>query len=405
MNFINPEFTTKCILGVNGCVYKSIDHKWNLIFEYPDWINYVVKNYEQYLERKIEFEDFIESISNTDNYKKMSGYNGELANHLFGSCQYHTIYKMWFMLEVLDYLDIFVLEDYFFCSINFLDYQPILGYEQDIINYVKADAIDLFKSHTVPYGFRDGKILTHHQICREHNRASNSYKLDRNQYYGCPCPLDKISNDHLRILEDKYDEFMKNLEDQLSVFTLSTEQKEKILKKFKMDRIDVKHIITPNSCGNPADYKFIEEEIMWDHPDLIYDHYTTILNIPLKTLPEKDKLRHLETFIEQTNTNVYKLESIHDAKGAINYHFNHTDMWCFIPKLFELVFRKDIQYTTDPLTEYQNNSSKRESLSQDSERESSIEQCSENYKRGAQIFVMLKHGVVPHVTDFYCPNT
>ena len=86
--------------------------------------------------------------------------------------------------------------------------------------------------------------------------------------------------------------------------------------------------------------------------------------------------------------NLNKLAKINNVTDIIAYSMEHGIMWCNIPVIFETIYDKKIECIQKS---FNNNVM--------------IHEWADGYSIGAQIYIMIKNGIVKYVNDFYCPNT
>jgi hypothetical protein len=106
----------------------------------------------------------------------------------------------------------------------------------------------------------------------------------------------------------------------------------------------------------------------------------SIFSIKYEHLQNDDKLEFLEKTYKKMVDDMKKIRKLRDIQSAIK-HQMQRNMWFSIPLIFNTIYKKDVECANAP------------------------NDWSSNYKLGAQIFIMVKHGIVKYVNDFYCPNT
>ncbi|XWV25229.1 putative ORFan [Tupanvirus deep ocean] len=392
MQYIKSDWCEEPVLGPDGCVYQYSNNQLIKVYDYPEWTNCVLKNYNDYHDGTINLHEFIDNLTYNEHYKKASGYNGKLEYHCFGSCQYHSIYKMYLFLHILDYCDIDTSE---FIGAKSDDFLPKKGYQQNLINMIKAHELELIVPHNhKSLGYYLGEIIydiDNFRFPGELNEEFDYEQQSKKEYYWAPCPIKKITKEHLDILDKKVLEFSNKLRDKLKIFNLSESELEKILKRFCRDP-NVKY-----KCDNAkklekfSDYVFDENQIMWDHDDLIDNDASsmTIFEVPVTALNNQQQLDFYRESHKKTIKKITDLVSINDFETAIKYFMDGGDMWTNIPAIFEMIYDKEINCVDAPTI-------KGKFIMND---------WSENYKIGAQIYVMVKNGIVKYVNNFYCPNT
>ena len=383
MQYINPNCYHKTpVLGSDGCVYEYVNEQWSKIYDFAGWKVYVIDNYIKYVNREIILDDFIDNLTYNKKYKDASGYTGKLTHHFFGSGQYHSIYKMYLFLHIIEYCG---LDTKSFIGSELSDFIPNKNYQENLINKIKADRLEFLVPDTNVY-----LAICKHQIIYDTKkwRADDDGEQD---YYWSSCPLDKISKQHLEILEKKVQEFELNIRNELKDVNLSTEDFKKIIKRF-CENPDVKYKVNREiKIEKYSDYIFDENEIMWDHDDLVHGcpHSMSLFGVPYKALDKDKQFDFLIKSHESTVKNLSKLVKMRDFLEAIKYFMDSSDMWCAIPRVFKMIYNKEIQPITAPTIKSDH----------------ILNDWSDNYRLGIQIYIMVKNGIVKYVNDFYCPNT
>lgn len=210
-------------------------------------------------------------------------------------------------------------------------------------------------------------------------------------YYWAPCPKNEISAEHLAILNKRIEEFKIELLSILNCLDLSSEDLQRVVARLCNDPC-VKYKIThEKELKHFSDYVFDENEIMWDHDDLVNRCEGTmpIIMVPIDSLPLEERVKHYKKNYDSLIKKLKKLMEIKDLDAAIKYFMQSGDMWCNIPKIFKTIYPKNIECANAPTI-------KNGRLMND---------WSDNYRLGAQIYIMIKNNIVRYVTDFYCPNT
>jgi hypothetical protein len=274
MNIIDPE--TRClsqyfILGPDGCVYKYVDNMWKTIFVFDNWKTYVTNKYNEYITGTIDLNNFVDSL--TYDYKSASGYTGELTHHMFGSCQYHSIWKMFMTLQILTYCQIDIKK---IINGDPSDFLPSANYRENLLNKLKVTAYKYCKPDTsAQYGLYNDNIVTN-PWSSHFNEQENDAEPQKVRYFYCYLPgpkRDSLSDSHRIIYDKKITEYKQYLIDKFSSRNFPEEESQRIINRFTRD-IELKHKIDREKDKGLLELS--ENDIMWEDDDLIDMKYVYI---------------------------------------------------------------------------------------------------------------------------------
>lgn len=399
MQYVDPNFTDGpvSLLGVDGCVYEIVYGECNKLFSYDGWETYVKKNNELFFNGEISLDQFVDAISNIDVYKRISGYDKPIDHHFFGSCQYHSVYQMYFLLQVLSN---YGLKTTSIIHSEANDFVPSKNYREHLINYIIAHETAMLSYHDEPYisfGWYQDKIIENPWSFRfqadVEDFSSDSSDSENNKepvYYYAPFPLDEVSPEHQEIFNRKVEEYKKVFISELKIFGMPVNVQEKVVNRFFEDT-EVKHKKPAVEIKHFSEHHFDENSIMWDHDDLVGCDKSSMkhFSIPYEYVPDNYKLKHLERTHKYVMERIKSLLKIKDSRSAVKFYLEHGTMWRCIPRIFNEVYDRELTCPSAPTI-------KSKTLMND---------WSDNYRIGAMIFVMVKNGIVPYANDFYCPNT
>ena len=329
------------MLGFDGNIYKwNVDeNKWISIFQFEEWEIHVKSNYLGFRSGLITLDDLTEQISNIDEFKKISKFEGEICYHLFGSCQYHSIYKMYFLLQTLKFynLDISIILDY-----NIDEFITNKQNQKNLINMIKVNKLDYISyrlEDIIYYGYTSGLII---ENVDEYMNNIEEGADDKRDYFWCPCPEDKISKEHLAILNEKWNEYMEDGKNKIRAkFTFTNEEhfNEIIERLFNKDDREVKykfkHIDMSEEFLNTPYVRpeFDENQIMWNDDDLVIcSSGVKMFHVPLECVSEERRVKHNMKCLEFVKENINSLRLLN---SFAEYDWDpNSKTWNEVEKLF-----------------------------------------------------------------------
>lgn len=379
MEHIDPQCYDKPVLGQDGCVYEHYDGEWKKIHIFEGWKEYVKTQYDNYSDKKITLDEFVDSLTFVDFYKKASNYSGDMEHHYFGSFQYHSIYKMYLFLHILSYCEINIKE---FIGENLSDFEANKNYEETLINKIKVCEYEyLIPTGKIIFGLHQRNIINNIKMFRFIEGPRNP------DYYWGPCNIQELSKEHLEIFNTKLQEFQQDFKEKLKIFNLSQGEIDLIVTEFPGY---VKHKINKDRDFSEPRIEY-RDEIMWDDPDLIYNDPLTLhtFSVPCEALSENDRAEYFKNVYHSITQNLNEIAKINNVSDIIAYSMDHGIMWYNVPVIFETIYGKKIECIKKP----------------HSGENKMILMIDNGYNIGAQIYIMIKTGIVKYVNNFYCPNT
>lgn len=404
MEYINPDSYDRPILGPDGSVYQQLNGTWNKIFTCSMWGSYVKKHYYNYILGSVDINTLLDKLTNIEIYKELSGYSGDLVENMFKFIQYDSIYHMYFLLTILSAHNLDIEK---IINVDPINLKKNVGYEKNLINTLKAEEYEyILPSENVSYGLYKYEIIKPNQISDVINNIVLPNVNNPKEYFYDVCQTDSLSDDNRHILIEKHSKFIYKLREKLSLFNLSETIFDKIVARFTKE-IDVKIRYNPETNG------FDEDDILWDHDDLIFgdDNCIYIFFVPYHCLPPDDQYFYLKYAHEQVIKKINDILNIKDIRSAIKYSMKYGDMWCQIPFIFNQIFDENLEQETETLGQFgQSKDMKNKEIIKiqasrtEDKRKKINHDWSTNYKIGAQIFIMIRNNITPYVNDFCCLN-